>query len=124
ARTRPRRPPYELGQEPDTIIGRTTELARLAEFLEGHDAGACVAVVGPQGIGKARLVLEAARRTSDLVMFIAAPDPSGHQQSWYPILSMIEAGPRPPPPPRPRRAAPTAGPPRLSPPRPAPPAAP
>src|SRR5262249_57215311 len=91
ARTRPRRPPYELGQEPDTIIGRTTELDRLATFLEGHDAGACVAVVGPQGIGKARLVLEAARRTSDLVMFIAAPDPSGHQQSWYPILSMIEA---------------------------------
>src|SRR5262249_34352750 len=77
-KNRPSRLTYELSHEPDTLIGRTTELDRLATFLEGHDAGACVAVVGPQGIGKARLVLEAARRTSDLVMFIAAPDPSGH----------------------------------------------
>src|SRR5262249_59587547 len=121
ARTRPRRPPYELGQEPDTIIGRTTELARLAEFLEGHDAGACVAVVGPQGIGKARLVLEAARRTSDLVMFIAAPDPSGHQQSWYPILSMIEAVARPPPRPGYSEPAPTGAGARPPPPAPPPP---
>jgi serine/threonine-protein kinase len=90
-KTRPSRLTYELSHEPDTLIGRTAELARLATFLEGHEAGACMALAGPQGVGKARLVLEAARRTTDLVMFIAAPDPSGHQQSWYPILSMIEA---------------------------------
>jgi len=37
-------------------------------------------------------VLEALRgRTGQVVGFLAAPDPSGHQMSWYPILSMIEA---------------------------------
>src|SRR5262249_25677445 len=64
----------------------------VAAFLEASDGPCTLALVGPGGSGKARLALEALRgRSGEVVGFLAAPDPSGHQMSWYPILSMIEA---------------------------------
>jgi tetratricopeptide (TPR) repeat protein/tRNA A-37 threonylcarbamoyl transferase component Bud32 len=76
----------------EPFVGRAGDLARLARFLDGSEGTTTLTIVGPRGVGKARLVLEAGRRlSSDAVMFIAGPDPSGQRLSWYPVLSMISA---------------------------------
>jgi serine/threonine-protein kinase len=93
-RPRPTRLTYDLSAEGGgALLGRSEELGRVAEWLAAGPAESpTLAVVGPDGVGKARLALEVLRaRAGELVTFVAAPDPSGHQLSWYPILSLIEA---------------------------------
>ncbi len=89
---RPTRLTFDLSADGGALFGRAKELARLNDWLAAPAGTAALAVVGPPGAGKARLVLEAVRgRSTEMVTFVAAPDPSGHQQSWYPVLSMLEA---------------------------------
>jgi tetratricopeptide (TPR) repeat protein/tRNA A-37 threonylcarbamoyl transferase component Bud32 len=92
-RPRPTRLTFDLSGDATALAGRGGELARIGEWLAaGPSAPRTLGLVGADGAGKARLALEVVRaRVGELVTFIAAPDPSGHQQSWYPILSMIEA---------------------------------
>ena len=92
---RPRRTrlTFDLSGGGGQLAGRGDELARVAEWLAAGPASSpTLAIVGPDGSGKARLALEVVRaRAGELVTFVAAPDPSGHQVSWYPVLSLIEA---------------------------------
>ena len=92
-RPRPTRLTFDLSSSGAMFLGRDAESAELGAFLDAEPGGAStMAVVGQTGVGKARLVLEALHaRSGEVVSFVAAPDPSGHQLSWYPILSMIEA---------------------------------
>jgi eukaryotic-like serine/threonine-protein kinase len=91
-RARATRLTFDLSVDTGALVGRAAELAELDAWLTGPAGTPALAVIGGHGAGKARLVLEAVRRRADrIVTFIAAPDPSGHQQSWYPVLSMLEA---------------------------------
>ncbi len=70
------------------LIGRTAELDTLLTFCRRGRVSS-MAIVGPAGIGKARLLMEARERLS-LPIFVAACDPSGLRTSWYPVLSILE----------------------------------
>jgi serine/threonine-protein kinase len=74
------------------LFGRERELELLTHFCRGGQHSATMAVIGPPGIGKARLIDEAARRQSEQVTtFLASSDPSGARLPWYPVLTMLEA---------------------------------
>ncbi|MFD4422361.1 DUF4062 domain-containing protein [Agromyces sp. NPDC058484] len=49
----------------DEVLGRETDLATLLEWLGGGDPRRLVTLVGPGGIGKTRLAVEAARQARD-----------------------------------------------------------
>jgi serine/threonine protein kinase/tetratricopeptide (TPR) repeat protein len=75
-----------------SFVGRGAELDRLLAFSRADLPGGTLAVVGPPGIGKARLVLELGRRLAPHgKSFVAAADPTGLRRSWYPILSLLES---------------------------------
>jgi eukaryotic-like serine/threonine-protein kinase len=83
--------PTELSIRP-RMVGRSSDAALVARFLRGDATASALAVVGPQGVGKTRLVLEvAAELEGEIALFVAAPDPSGLAQPWRPVLSMLEA---------------------------------
>jgi tetratricopeptide (TPR) repeat protein len=74
------------------LTDRSEELDRIVTFARGGERACTAAIVGPPGIGKSRLVLEAASQLSTSgAVFVTAPDPSGCQQPWYPVLAMLEA---------------------------------
>src|SRR5581483_10139610 len=52
-------PPNNLPAAPSSFVGRRRELATVAQAVDG---GRLVTLVGPGGVGKSRLGLEAARR--------------------------------------------------------------
>ncbi len=82
----------ELSAAAHVLIGRDVELARVTAFCRGALPGSSMAIIGPRGIGKARLVLEASRAAArSAAVFIAAADPSGLCTPWYPILTLLEA---------------------------------
>ena len=68
---------------PDEVLGRETDLMTLLEWLGGDDPRRLVTLVGPGGIGKTRLSIEAARLARDRfdrVTFVALEhvrDPEG-----------------------------------------------
>jgi predicted ATPase/DNA-binding SARP family transcriptional activator len=55
---------YNLPSQPTSFIGRAAELAKLAQLLE-HPTCRLITVVGPGGIGKTRLALQAAATYHD-----------------------------------------------------------
>lgn len=61
----PDHPRHNLPAQPTSFIGRSTELAELAQLLRQPDAR-LVTVVGPGGIGKTRLALAAADAARDV----------------------------------------------------------
>ena len=54
-----------LPVSPDEVLGRETDLMTLLEWLGGDEARRLVTLVGPGGIGKTRLAIEAARQARD-----------------------------------------------------------
>jgi predicted ATPase len=54
-----------LPPSPDEVLGRETDLGTLLEWLGGGDPRRLVTLVGPGGIGKTRLAIEAARLARD-----------------------------------------------------------
>jgi serine/threonine-protein kinase len=89
---RPTRASAEASAAVLGTVGREPELERLLSFWGGAGEGRGVVLVGPTGIGKTTLALEAATRASSWSLtFVVAPDPSGLKQPWYPVLGMIEA---------------------------------
>jgi eukaryotic-like serine/threonine-protein kinase len=80
---------------PSPFMGRTAELEAALAFARTTEAGAfpagALAIVGPTGVGKARLALELGRRLGTVAKnFVAAADPSGLCSSWYPVLHLLE----------------------------------
>lgn len=89
---------------PSPFMGRASEMDSALAFARAEgttpsgappalagSAGA-LAVVGPTGVGKARLALELGRRLAQVPVrtFVAAADPSGLRSSWYPMLHLLE----------------------------------
>jgi len=88
--TRPTRLAVPQGQD-DELLGKDEQLTTLVRFYRGHLPAPVAAITGPAGIGKTRLVLEAAKRMAPpTTTFFAASDPSGLTTAWYPVLSMLE----------------------------------
>jgi serine/threonine-protein kinase len=82
----------DISRSNEVLLGREDEVRRVTRFLQSGGESASMAVVGPPGVGKARLVLHAARIVSpNVITFIAGPDPTGCRVPWYPILSMIQS---------------------------------
>jgi DNA-binding SARP family transcriptional activator/predicted ATPase len=54
-------PPHNLPPQPAAFVGREAELAEIARYLNNRDAQ-LLTLVGPGGIGKTRLALQAAAR--------------------------------------------------------------
>jgi tetratricopeptide (TPR) repeat protein len=90
---RPRAPPLAVPQRstPPPLVGRTDELAALTQHLEGCGP-AFLAIAGEPGIGKTRLLREAARLAlaSGWVVLEAGCHRSGGQGPYAPLLSAIE----------------------------------
>jgi tetratricopeptide (TPR) repeat protein len=79
----------ELGRAQGQLIGRDRELARAIEHCRGDAHN--LEIVGPTGIGKARLILALGEQLGARQRcFVAAADPSGLAGSWYPILGLLE----------------------------------
>jgi serine/threonine-protein kinase len=92
AHTRTTRLTMRMGEPARPLIARAAERERLRRFYDGRGAALAMALVGPQGVGRSRLVLEVAReRIGEVTTVCAGPDPSGARTSWYPVLSMLEA---------------------------------
>lgn len=82
---------FEIGGPGRPLIGRERELARILDFASGRGGPLTLAVVGPPGVGKARLLVETSRIAGgDLRCVLAAADPSGLRTPWYPMLSLLE----------------------------------
>ena len=73
------------------FVGRTAELDRVLAVLGPEGPGGSLAVVGPPGIGKARLALEVGHRLGSGRPLAAAADPTGLRSPWYPILRLLES---------------------------------
>ncbi len=57
-------PPHNLPPQPTAFVGREAELAEISRYLHNRDAQ-LLTLVGPGGIGKTRLALQAAARCID-----------------------------------------------------------
>ncbi|MBV7328619.1 AAA family ATPase [Chloroflexi bacterium TSY] len=57
-------PPHNLPPPPNSFVGRTTERQQIAQQLDNPECR-LLTVVGPGGVGKTRLAVEAARRYTD-----------------------------------------------------------
>ena len=73
-----------------SLIGREQDLDRLLQFYRGVASSGTMAILGPTGIGKSRLLFEVAR-AGEVATFFTGADPSGLATAWYPVLSMLEA---------------------------------
>ncbi|HTM19634.1 MAG TPA: serine/threonine-protein kinase, partial [Kofleriaceae bacterium] len=61
ARTRTTRLTMRIGEAARPLIARDAERERVRRFYDGRGAAAAMALVGPQGVGRSRLVLDVAR---------------------------------------------------------------
>jgi len=82
---------WEINRKQPLLVGREPQLEQLIKFAQGGGVGNSLAVAGPAGVGKARLVMAAAAHLQKQVpVFFAGSDPAGQKLSWYPILSLLE----------------------------------
>ncbi len=76
----------------ELLLGKDQQLTTLVRFYRGHLPAPFAAITGPVGVGKSRLVMEAAKRMAPpTTTFFAAADPSGLTTAWYPVLAMLES---------------------------------
>ncbi len=81
----------EMATAGRTFVGRAAERARLAAFYREPGAAA-MAVVGPVGIGRSRLVGHVADELgAQVATFVAAADPAGIAQPWFPVATMLQS---------------------------------
>jgi eukaryotic-like serine/threonine-protein kinase len=82
------------GLFPLPLVGREPELDQLTRFFVNEGA-AMLQVVGGPGSGRSRLITEAyirlAEVSRDVIIYHAAPDPSGLAATFYPIRSIVAA---------------------------------
>lgn len=69
-------PPHNLPPQPTPFVGREAELAEVARFVHNPDAQ-LLTLIGPGGIGKTRLALQAAARAIDPAHNIEQNFPDG-----------------------------------------------
>ena len=96
--------PAHLPVPSDAVLGRDADLGTLLEWLGGDDARRLITLVGPGGIGKTRLAIEAARLARDRfdrVTFVALE----HVRDPADVLPADRAGARRAAPARPDRRA-------------------
>lgn len=71
---------------------REAELAEVLSFVRGSYPGPALAIVGAHGSGKRTLLTHAIEQlTSERVALLVGRDPSGLEESWYPILALLAA---------------------------------
>ncbi len=71
---------------------RDVELVEILSFVQAAHPGPALAIVGPRGSGKSRLLRRAIEHvSSERVALLVGRDPSGLQESWYPILAVLAA---------------------------------
>jgi predicted ATPase/DNA-binding SARP family transcriptional activator len=80
-----RTPRHNLPPQPTPFVGRETELAEIARLLHDPDCR-LLTLVGPGGVGKSRLALQAAAEQRDL-----APSPHPHGVSFVPLAPVSSA---------------------------------
>ena len=72
-------------------VGRDRELAALTDHCRGLGDARPLAITGPPGVGKARLLLEAQRALRRSVPFyVTAADPGMLGRPWFPIIGLLE----------------------------------
>ena len=76
---RPARALTPLPAEPNRFVGRSRELAEVASLLE-DDTVRAITLVGPGGIGKTRIALQAAARSSSQVAFVPLANLRDHSE--------------------------------------------
>lgn len=80
-----------LGKKDSALVGRSEEVQPIVDFCQGQQEAQTLVIMGPHGIGKARLTREATRKAGPETKVIAgASDPSGLKLAWYPLLSVME----------------------------------
>lgn len=80
-----------LGKRGSALVGRKEEISQIVDFCQGRRPVSTMLIVGPHGVGKARIVREAAKQTGNSCkVFSGAADPSGLKLPWYPLLSILE----------------------------------
>ncbi len=82
----------EFGPNVSTMVGREDEIERVLAFCRGKTPSETLAIIGPTGNGKARLLLEAGHHLErELPIFVGAADPSRLKTPWYPVLTVLQA---------------------------------
>ncbi|MBL4635639.1 MAG: protein kinase, partial [Kofleriaceae bacterium] len=80
-----------LGKKSSALVGRKSEVSQIVDFCQGRRTASTMIITGPHGVGKARIVREAAKQTgASCKVFSGAADPSGLKLAWYPLLSVLE----------------------------------
>lgn len=76
----------------DHSTERDVELEEILAFVHNAHPGPALAIVGPRGSGKNRLLRRVIDKvSSERVGLLVGGDPSSLQESWYPILALLAA---------------------------------
>jgi len=77
---------------PLPFVGRARELERVENLL-ARSGGRSLALIGPHGVGKTRLLGEVLRRVAKLGYRVVrqGPDPTGTAEPWWPIRRVVAA---------------------------------
>ncbi len=80
-----------LGKKDSALVGRSKEVDQIVSFCKGEQEANTMLIVGPHGVGKARIIREASKRSgTSYKVFSGSSDPSGLKLPWYPLLSILD----------------------------------
>jgi len=76
---------------PLAFVGRGNEFAIVRHFMASPEAGGTLALIGPSGSGRSRLVREVCEELAveRLRVYLAEADPQAHSSPLYPVRSVI-----------------------------------